>query len=406
MSVDPMAEPPFNDSDSPLMADEMSPPGDDTLPLEMIAVGGEAALVPVAGKPFFGSAVESSWTVFKGVTETVGGWGGAAAGVAREQLCNALIVAIRQVADERDRSEIVAWFTNAGTVLSSGQSQAKIAADLYGSIDTLRAGQLVANMLVTAARSYQQANVPLALKVAVPLTAVGAGVLGWKGVGIAGFGSAIGMPVVVLLFLGSAGVASVVEAFVREPALRDPLARLVMAFVALERARRLHKEFLDALRADAMVPAKADTPETADAAGLLAFLLAMDPVAFERHVMSFFTKAGHPVGLTPRSNDFGVDGYVVHPDGVVVVQCKRYGLDNPVGRPAVQQFKGVVEEQKALRGYLVTTSRFTAEAAASAAQSSRLILIDGTALLGWHAEPIDPLTITPSKPVAEPHEVA
>lgn len=59
--------------------------------------------------------------------------------------------------------------------------------------------------------------------------------------------------------------------------------------------------------------------------------------------MSYFADEGHPTGLTTRSNDFGVDGFVFHPDGVVVVQCKRYSLDNPVGRPAIQQFKGVFD---------------------------------------------------------------
>lgn len=51
------------------------------------------------------------------------------------------------------------------------------------------------------------------------------------------------------------------------------------------------------------------------------FLFQMDPIAFERHVMGFLEEGGHPTGLTPRSNDFGVDGYVFHPDGIIVVQC-------------------------------------------------------------------------------------
>jgi restriction endonuclease Mrr len=100
--------------------------------------------------------------------------------------------------------------------------------------------------------------------------------------------------------------------------------------------------------------------------------------------MSFFEKQGHPVGLTARSNDFGVDGYVCHPDGLIVVQCKRNSEDNAVGRPIVQQFKGVIEEQKAYRGYIVTTSRFTEEARSSAEQNDRIRLIDWQELLVWH----------------------
>lgn len=68
------------------------------------------------------------------------------------------------------------------------------------------------------------------------------------------------------------------------------------------------------------------------------------------------------------------------------MQCKRYSLDNPVGRPAIQQFKGVIEGQKAFRGYFVATSRFTQEAIDSAAQSDRIRLIDGSDLVRWAME--------------------
>ncbi len=110
----------------------------------------------------------------------------------------------------------------------------------------------------------------------------------------------------------------------------------------------------------------------------------MDPILFERHVMSFFEQCEYPTGLTARSNDFGVDGFVFHRDGVIIVQCKRYGTENPVGRPSIQQFKGVIEEQAALRGYFVTTSRFTDEAIESARKSDRVVLVDGAKLIEWH----------------------
>ena len=89
--------------------------------------------------------------------------------------------------------------------------------------------------------------------------------------------------------------------------------------------------------------------------------------------MSFFEQCGDPTGLTARSNDFGVDGFVMHLNGIIVVQCKRYAINNPVGRPAVQQFKGVIGEQQAYRGHFVTTSRFTDEAREIADKSSRAV---------------------------------
>lgn len=71
--------------------------------------------------------------------------------------------------------------------------------------------------------------------------------------------------------------------------------------------------------------------------------------------MSFFLAADKVAQATKKSNDMGGDGFARHPDGLIVVQCKRYGPANLVGRPAVQQFKGVIKENDALRGYLVTT---------------------------------------------------
>lgn len=61
-------------------------------------------------------------------------------------------------------------------------------------------------------------------------------------------------------------------------------------------------------------------------------------------------------------------------------------MDNKVGRPTVQQFKGVIEEQNAQRGYIVTTSTFTEEARLSAQLSNKLVLVDIDDLVKWHAE--------------------
>ena len=302
----------------------------------------------------------------------------------REGVASAFIAGIRLVSSERDRDEILRWFIQAREILSKNSSSTERASELYRSTDTIRFAQLLTNTVRTSLNNYFGANLPLALKVAIPVTAVGAGFFGKQGAVIAAFGGGIGLPVVLLLFLGTAGVTSVIEAFTKDRNVRDPLTKLLLMFVAFESARRANKELLHAMRADAMVPERAEVPSDGD--DILEFLMNMDPVAFERHIMSFFEQDGHPTGLTARSNDFGVDGYVFHPDGVIVVQCKRNGFDNPVGRPIIQQFKGVIEEQRAFKGYVVTTSRFTEEARESAAKSDRIFLIDGNELVKWHKE--------------------
>jgi len=305
--------------------------------------------------------------------------------VVRDSVAKSIVSGIRLISVERDRDEIIRWFIGAREILATeGLSKVEIGKRIFASIDTVRTGKLLANSIGTSLRSFKSSSLPLALKIAIPVTAVGTAILGAEGAGIAAFGSAIGAPVALLLFLGTAGATSIIEAFVRDRSVRDPLTRLMLTFVEFETARRAKKELLDALRADAMTPERAEAPEEFES--FLQFAMEMDPIRFERHVMSFFEQCGHPTGLTARSNDFGVDGYVMHPDGVIVVQCKRYAATNPVGRPALQQFKGVIEEQAAYRGYFVTTSRFTNEARESAEKSNRIVLIDGPALFGWHSD--------------------
>jgi restriction system protein len=309
---------------------------------------------------------------------------GQSASTVRSGLVKAIVASVRSVSSERDRDQIVRWFVNARQILAEGAPRKETAKRLYRSVDTFHFAKLLGRTALTSISNYKGSNLPLALKVAIPVTVAGTAVVGAKGAGIAAFGSAIGLPVALLLFLGTAGATSIVEAFVKDRNVRDPLTKLLLMLVMLETTRRAKKELLDALRAEATIPKRAEAPS--EKQPLVDFLFNMDPIAFERHVMSFFEEDGFPVGLTQRSNDFGVDGYILHPDGVVIVQCKRYAAENPVGRPAIQQFKGVIEEQNALKGYFVTTSRFTEEATASAQKSKRIILVDLPELVRWHCD--------------------
>ncbi len=113
-------------------------------------------------------------------------------------------------------------------------------------------------------------------------------------------------------------------------------------------------------------------------------LLAMDPFVFESHVMSFFTELDPSASVTQRSADGGIDGFARHPEGLIVIQCKRYARDSSVGRPEIQQFWGVIEENEAWRGYFVTTSQFTAGAVKTAELSKKVVLVEMSELVRWH----------------------
>lgn len=303
----------------------------------------------------------------------------------RTTIAQSITRSISAISVDADRDAAIAWLGEAREVLRQDGSRAAKARKLYGMTDSRETLQVVGRAAREAIRNYRKADLPLAIKVATPITALGVAAFGMKGAGIAAFGGAVGMPVAVLLFLGTAGVTSVLEAFVKDKRIGSPHAQIVLTLIALEGTRRYRKSFLESLQQSVTVPERSATPD--DDIALLRMLRKMHPTDFERHVMSFFIGDDRHVGVTPHSNDFGVDGFVTEPDGsVTVVQCKRNSEENRVGRPTVQQFKGVIEEQGAKAGYIVTTSEFTAEAKASADKSDKVTLVDCRVLVAWHRQ--------------------
>jgi restriction endonuclease Mrr len=217
----------------------------------------------------------------------------------------------------------------------------------------------------------------------MPVTLAAAALIGGNSVGIAGFGGAIGVPVLLLLFVGVAGVTAIIEAFLGKNASADSYIGVVLSLIAKDEVlRRTKKELREAMEAEPAAPQKQMLSK--DEVLLKRELLAMNPYDFERHVMAFFQDQGLLAWVTKKSNDAGVDGFARHANGLIVVQCKRNAEDNPVGSPTVQQFKGVVEENAAWCGYIVTTSYFTKAAVESAQKNDKLKLVDMAELLSWH----------------------
>ncbi|MEY2525220.1 MAG: restriction system protein, partial [Ilumatobacteraceae bacterium] len=242
----------------------------------------------------------------------------------------------------------------------------------------------IAKSVSEAVSNYRNSDLPLPMKIALPATLAAIPLVGGHAAGIAAFGGALGVPVLLLIFLGAAGITSIIEAVVTNPEARPHIAEIIEAIVQDERLRRTSAQMKAAMKEQPMDPTRFAVPP--EELALRSYLLGMDPFQFERHTMSFFDAAGFEAWATRKSNDFGVDGFAIHPEGLMIVQCKRNSSDNKVGRPTIQQFKGVIEEQKALCGYVVTTSAFTDEAMESAQLSDKLILVDMESLVRWHAE--------------------
>lgn len=301
----------------------------------------------------------------------------------RARLVSSISKSLSAISVDTDRDNAIEWLFLARTILRSEASKTEKAKSLYDSMDLMEATRVMTRVVKESLSNYKDSSLPLSMKVALPVSVAGVSMFGLQGVGIAGFGTAIGMPVVVVLFLGTAGITSILESMIGKGKVSGPQARLILALIALEGTRRMNNEFLKSLQKDATVPRRSSLPEDYDL--LLQQLRTMDPFLFERHVMSFFESMEHEVGVTPCSNDFGLDGYVLDPDGMIVVQCKRNAESNKVTRPTVQQFKGVIEEQNARIGYIVTTSTFTRDAVESAAKSDKIELVDYERLLAWHS---------------------
>lgn len=146
-------------------------------------------------------------------------------------------------------------------------------------------------------------------------------------------------------------------------------------------------------------------------AELLGRLKKSSPSYFERVVVELLVKmgyggsradAGKAIG---KSGDGGIDGIIKEDKlglDVVYIQAKRWD-NNPVGRPAVMQFAGALQGQRANKGIFLTTSRFTDDARSYVSQiGSKIVLIDGeqlTNLMIEHDVGVSTVSLYPVKKI-------
>ena len=89
-------------------------------------------------------------------------------------------------------------------------------------------------------------------------------------------------------------------------------------------------------------------------------LRSLSPREFEQLIADLVHRMGFAARLTKPTSDGGIDVVASsrHPltGGTFVLQCKRYGPENPVGVQLVRELMGVVDRERATRGVLITTS--------------------------------------------------
>jgi restriction system protein len=123
-------------------------------------------------------------------------------------------------------------------------------------------------------------------------------------------------------------------------------------------------------------------------------LLDLSPVEFESLIADLFSKMGLKTETTPPTRDGGVDVIAFDEDpikgGKFVIQAKLYS-NNMVNVDTVRALYGVMHDEGASKGLIVTTSRFGAASREFAADKP-IELIDGENLIdlleeyGYHAK--------------------
>jgi restriction system protein len=111
-------------------------------------------------------------------------------------------------------------------------------------------------------------------------------------------------------------------------------------------------------------------------------LTKMTPTEFEHFVRQLFEARGLEGWTTERTGDDGVDAVVVNRDpligGLTIVQAKKY--TGVLGVSHIRELVGAMDEKRAGRGILVTTSWFASGCWTKATENGRIELIDGPRL--------------------------
>ena len=309
------------------------------------------------------------------IRETISNW-----------IVGIFVSSVKHIPQPQERVEAVNWLSASRDIVASNLNRQQKFAELYKRLDGRKVLSMVFHSVSGAVKAYAKSDLPLAAKIALPATVAAVPLFGGQGAGIAAFGTAIGMPVLLLIFIGAAGITAIIEACATSETARAYVSS-VMDQVAKDEAFRA---FRNAMRRGDQgapeAPFRHDMPM--DDQGLREQLLAMDPDAFEKQVMSFFVGNGlSDAAVTQSSGDKGIDGFARHEKGLIVVQCKRYSTDNKVGGPAIREFKGAMADFGAWKGYFVPTSGFTRDAMESAEKSADLMLVDMDRLIEWHFDP-------------------
>lgn len=104
------------------------------------------------------------------------------------------------------------------------------------------------------------------------------------------------------------------------------------------------------------------------------------PAGFEHFCADIFRQLGYKAEVTPPANDGGYDILLSRDGETAIMECKCYAANHKIGRPALQKLVGANSSMRASQMWFVTTSSFSAPAAAYGKEQG-IQMIDGKRLL-------------------------
>jgi restriction system protein len=111
------------------------------------------------------------------------------------------------------------------------------------------------------------------------------------------------------------------------------------------------------------------------------FLYSLHPNEFEDVIAALYKQLGYSVKQTPYSNDKGKDIILKRDGKKYLVECKRYDFANTIGREHLQKFFAAIVEEKAEKGFFVTTSDYKSTAIQYAKDIGKIELVNGSKLV-------------------------
>ena len=164
--------------------------------------------------------------------------------------------AIKHTTRTEDRVLAIQWLSESRAVVASDLRPVEKFRKLNALINSRTAIVAIAKSVSEAVSNYRQSDLPLSMKIALPATLAAIPLVGGHAAGIAAFGGALGVPVLLLIFLGAAGITSIIEAVVTSPDARPHIAEIVDVIVQDERLRRASAQMKAAMKEQPMDPTR------------------------------------------------------------------------------------------------------------------------------------------------------